>query len=372
VAVERADVVVIGAGPAGLAVAACLKRRGIEPVVVEATGQVGTSWRNHYKRLHLHTVKHLSHLPEMEMPSYYDRYPTRQQVVNYLERYAQHFHIQPRFAWPVGRASRSEERWLVEGPGDQALSAKHLVVCTGYNRTPNLPMFEGSFAGPMVHSSSYRDGSPYRDQDVLVVGCGNSGAEIALDLFEHGARPHLVVRSPIHVLPRDLLGRPSQETAVAMRRLPVGARDRIAGWMLKWAVGDLRRWGIERPAKGPVRLIVEEGRVSMLDVGTLALIKSGDIQVRVGVTRLDGHDVGFADGTTGRFDGIVLATGYKATLGDFLDGAADLVNDRGFPTRFGGNAAAPGLFFVGYKNPPTGALREMGIEAGEVAKAIAG
>jgi cation diffusion facilitator CzcD-associated flavoprotein CzcO len=202
------------------------------------------------------------------------------------------------------------------------------------------------------------------------MGCGNSGAEIALDLHEHGARPWLVIRAPIHVTPRDLYGRPAQETSLLLSRLPLRVADRIALTLLKVVVGDLSRYGIHRPEKGPIRMVVEHGRVSMLDIGTLALIKQGLVQVVPGVASLSEGRVTFVDGRTLPFDAIVLATGFRPGLAGFLDGAAQLTTERGTPKVFG-EAAAPGLYFIGFKNPPTGALREMALEAPRIARHIA-
>ena len=365
------DIVVIGAGPAGLAVSASLKRVDVPHVVVDRENDVGASWKRRYDRLHLHTVKEYSSLPFLAWLRETPRYPSRDDVVAYLEQYAVRHRITPRFGVHVQRVSRGADRFQVE-TGAGRLSPRFVVVATGYNSVPNRPEIPGlaAFAGSVVHSEAYKNPIPYVGMRTLVVGCGNSGAEIALDLAEHGVDVAMVVRGPVHVVPRDLLGRPSQKTNVMLSRLPVGARDALVSPILRLAVGDLSRWGIVRPALGPNRLIEEKGRIPILDIGTIAQVKAGRIRVRPAVEEMSQDRVRFADGRIEPFDAIILATGYHSGLDRFIDGFASIADARGRPDRFGEETRLPGLFFVGFRNPPTGALRQISREAPRVAAAI--
>ncbi|MEE2829808.1 MAG: NAD(P)/FAD-dependent oxidoreductase [Myxococcota bacterium] len=367
----EAPVLILGAGPAGLAVGACLKKAGIEPLILEKANQVGSTWHRHYRRLHLHTARRHSSLPLHPLPPDFPTFPSRQQVVDYLEDYSRTFDLRPRFGTQVARVRRSEESW--ELTTDQGLfRAGSLVMATGYNRKPYRPSFVGmeNFGGTILHSSEFQTGADFTGRRVLVVGCGNSGAEIALDLAEHGAIPSLVVRRPIHVTPRELLGTPSQTSNIRLSVLPVPLADFLALAVLRWVVGDLSSWGILRPKEGPNRQIWKYGRVPLIDVGTIDRIKDGTISVKPGVQEVGPRSVRFTDGEEEPFDALVLATGYRTALGDLLEDAEQLLNSRGQPHVFG-EEAAPGLFFVGYRNPPTGALREISLEAPRVARAIA-
>ncbi len=252
------------------------------------------------------------------------------------------------------------------------MTARVVVVATGDNGEPIRPAFPGltAFAGSVVHARDYRNPRPYAGTRTLVVGCGNSGAEIALDLAEHGVDVAMVVRGPVHVVPRDLFGRPSQETSVLLARLPVAVRDAVVTPILRFAVGDLSRWGIVRPTAGPARMIEEAGRVPMLDIGTIARVRAGSIQVVPGVQEVEPHGVRFADGRRRPVDAIILATGYRPALDRLVEGFAAIADGRGRPHRFGEETAIPGLFFVGFRNTPTGALREIAIEAPRVGAAI--
>ena len=294
------DIVVIGAGPAGLAVSASLRRAGLPHLVVDRAHDVGASWKQHYDRLHLHTVKRYSSLPFSPWPRETPRYPSRADVVSYLERYAEQHRITPRFGVEVRRVTSAasalhgrHQRWTtgaaIRGRGDG------IQRCREPRRN-----FQGSLGSPVsvVHTEAYKNPQPYMGKRTLVVGCGNSGAEIALDLAEHGVDVAMVVRGPVHVVPRDLLGRPSQETSVMLSRLPVAVRDALVSPILRLAVGDLSRWGIVRPAIGPTRLIEETGRIPILDIGTIAQVKAGRIRVLPAVQEVLPDRVRFVDGRT--------------------------------------------------------------------------
>ena len=369
---HRDDVLVIGAGPAGLAVSACLGREGVPYTLVERANAVAASWTRHYDRLHLHTVKRLSQLPFSPWPSDTPRYPSRADVVSYLQRYAVDHGIVPRTGIEVQYVARAGARFEVRTSAG-VMTPRVVVVATGDNGEPVRPAFPGlaTFAGRVVHAKDYRNPQPYLGARTLVVGCGNSGAEIALDLAEHGVEVAMVVRGPVHVVPRDLFGRPSQETSVLLSHLPVALRDALVAPILRLAVGDLSRWGIVRPAVGPGRMIEDTGRIPMLDIGTIAQVRAGRIRVVPGVAHVEPHGVRFADGTTRAVDAIILATGYHPALDRLVEGFAAIADSRGRPHRFGAETAMSGLFFVGFSNTPTGALREIALEAPRVAAHIA-
>ncbi len=204
---ERNGNHIVGAGPAGLAVGACLQRAGIPFLILEQAATVGATWHGHYDRLHLHTPKSLSALPYLSFPKDYPRYPSRLQVIDYLEEYAGHFALAPKFGQRVVAARPSAGGWEVQTQ-DARLEAANLVVATGLACAPYLPQWPGQadFQGSCLHSSAYRNGEPFRQRRVLVVGFGNSGGEIALDLWEHGAQTSMAVRSPVNVVPREVLG----------------------------------------------------------------------------------------------------------------------------------------------------------------------
>ena len=368
---QSEDVLVIGAGPAGLAASACLRHEGLQHVVLEREADIGSAWHRHYDRLHLHTTKAYSGLPMTPWPKATPRYPSRAQVVQYLQAYAAEHRIAPRLGVAVQAVTRRGDRFTVETSAG-VMTPRFVVMATGYNGVPNLPTVLGleRFRGAAIHARLYKNPAPYQGKRTLVVGCGNSGAEIALDLAEQGVDVAMVVRGPVHVIPRDMFGRPIQHTTVMLSHLPLGLRDAIAMGTIGLVVGDLSRWGIVRPAVGPNRMIEESGRVPLLDLGTIAMIKQGKIRVLPAVQEVFPDAVRFAGGAVHPFEAIIFATGYRPGLGDLIEGFETIADARGRPHRFGEETGIPGLFFVGFRNPPTGALREIALEAPRVARSI--
>jgi indole-3-pyruvate monooxygenase len=366
---------IVGAGPAGLATAACLRRRNIDALVLEAGPSLADAWRRHYDRLHLHTVKQQSQLPGLAFAEDLPRYPSRADFLAYLEAYAASFAIAPRTGEAVRRVRAADGGtggFVVES-ARAVYRARAVVVATGYNRLPNperLPDQE-RFRGTLIHSSVYRNAEAFVGQRVLVVGAGNTGAEIALDLAERGARPTLAVRTPVNVVPRDFLGMPTQLTSIRTRKLPLALRDRIGRLVSRLAFGNLARHGFGRPELGPLSAIKLRRRIPLIDVGTIGAVKRGEIAVKPAVERFTETGATFSDGSAGEFEAAILATGFRPALEEMLVAVPGLLDGQGYPLDWRGGAVAPNLFFVGYELAATGHLREIAIRAEAVAAEIA-
>jgi len=362
------DAIIVGAGPAGLACAATMRAAGISVTVFEKADSVGSVWRRHYDRLHLHTHRVHSGLPGMAMPSDYPAYPSRRQMVAYLEDFAARFDIRPRFNTEVLGIHRDGTRWRAE-TAFGSISAPAIIIATGIADAPYRPSWLGSetFAGRAIHSSEYRNPDSFAGQRVLVVGFGNSGGEIALDLANAGVHVALAVRGPVQILPRDLLGFPIVSWAILYRRLPARLVDLINAPVLRLAVGNFERLGLRRAAKGPLQMIEEDGHVPLIDIGTLAKIRDGSISIRSGIERFTYDGVKFTDAQAEQFDTVILATGYRPDLRRLLPDVPDVFDRHGMPTLTGQATAAPGLYFCGQITVPTGQLREIAIEAQRIA-----
>ena len=370
------ETLIVGAGPAGLAVGACLRRAGRELAIVERGDALGAAWRRHYERLRLHTVKRHSALPFRPFPVEDPEYVPRARVVDYLDDYARAFALAPELGVEVTHlAPRSDGGWHVD-TSKGARDCRFVVIATGYNHTPYRPALAGAdrFGGTILHSADYKSGASFAGKRVLVVGMGNTGGEIAIDLVEAGAAAvELSVRGPVHIVRRDPFGVPAQLLALATAWIPVGARDPLFRLLVKMTVGDLSKWGLRAPKEGIVAQLERSGRIPLLDVGTVALVQAGKVVVRPDLAELTARGARFADGSAADYDAIVLATGYRPGLAPLFDDAhaADLLDERGLPRTSGRESALPGLFFVGYHSPITGMLREIAREARRVASAIA-
>jgi hypothetical protein len=362
------DAVVIGAGPAGLASAACLGKRGLKAVILEKSGTVGAVWRRHYDRLHLHSDRWHSALPGLPMPVTYDRYPSRIQVIDYLETYARRFDLKPVFNACVEEIQRDGDDWRVR-TGETTWRARIVVVATGWADSPYSPTWPGiERFGRVLHSSLYRNPQPFLGQRVLVVGFGNSGGEIALDLAAAGVDVTLSVRGPVNIVPRDLLGVPILTWAIAQSWLPARIVDALNAPILRLAVGSIEKLGLTRATKGPLQSIEEEGRIPLLDVGTLAQIRAGRIAVRGPIASLAPNTVVFSRSAPERFDALILATGFRPDLRTLLPNCPGVLSENGTPLVSGRPTAEPGLYFCGALTSPTGQLREIAFEAVRIAE----
>lgn len=364
----NSDAIVIGAGPAGLACSATMRSAGLDVTVLEKEANVGAVWRRHYDRLHLHTDRNHSGLPGLPMPREYPTYPSRAQVVDYLEAYAAHFNVRPVFNTEVSRVARDGSHWCVE-TSEEAFSAPIVIVATGIAHAPYRPPWPGaeSFGGPIIHSSDYRNPAAFAGKRVLAVGFGNSGGEIALDLAEAGIDVTLAVRSPVQIIPRDLLGFPILTWVILYRHLPARLVDAINAPALRLRIGNFEKLGLRRAAKGPRRMVEEDGHVPLIDIGTVAKIRDGSIKIRGGIDRMTAGGVVFADGNSEQFDAIILATGFRPDLRRLIPDGDGLFDPQGMPRVTGKPTAAPGLYFCGQITVPTGQLREIGIEAQRIA-----
>ncbi|MFF9135213.1 flavin-containing monooxygenase [Streptomyces sp. NPDC014806] len=368
-------VYVVGGGPGGLATAYALRARGVRAVVLERSDRVGASWRRHYDRLHLHTTRRLSALPGLPMPRRFGRWPARDDVVRYLEKYAEHHALEIVTGVEVSRIDRTPDGtgWLLHATGGRELTGAAVVVATGFNHTPYVPDWPGreDYTGEFLHACDYRDAGPFAGRDVLVVGVGNTGAEIAVDLVEGGAaRVRLAVRTAPHIVRRSTAGWAAQYTGVLVRRLPVPLVDALARPLARLSVPDLSAHGLPRPNTG-LYSRVTEGAIPVQDVGLIDAVRAGRVEVVAAVEGFEGGKVVLADGSRVEPDAVVAATGYVRAL-EGLVGHLGVLDARGRPVVHGARSpqGAPGLYFTGFTNPISGMLRELALDAVRIAKAV--
>ncbi|MGZ8259078.1 MAG: flavin-containing monooxygenase, partial [Caldimonas sp.] len=301
------------------------------------------------------------------------QYVPRQGVVDYLTAYAARAGIAPHFGEEATSIVRDGDHWRTTTRAARTYRSNVVVVTTGANNQPNVPEIEGEreFAGTIVHSRDYRSAAPFAGRRVLVVGMGNTGAEIALDLAEHGVAVALSVRSPVNIVRRDVLGRPTQKTSIALARLPARVGDALSSFFATVTVGDIGRHGLRRSSIPPLRDLREFGRTPVIDVGTLARIRAGEIGVHPGILRLRADSGEFVDGSVVPFDAVVLATGYRAAVETLFPQTPVPVDEHGLPARVGGEGPLAGIYFVGFDTrQPGGLLRTIAAQATAVAERI--
>lgn len=367
-------VVVCGAGAAGLGAAACLRRAGLDAVILERSDRVGASWRSRYPALRLNTTGWMSTLPGYRASvRRYGEHPSRDDWIRYLEDYSAHHGLEVRFGTEVRRVDRPDGAWRVETNGD-TIEADAVVIAIGFDHDPHTPAWPGleDFGGELIHASAYHDPKPYRGKDVLVVGPGVTGSEVAHLIATGGAaRVSVASRTPPHIVRRKWLGVPIQLPGVVLHYMPLRVADRL-GASVEWMIaGNLSRYGLPRPRVGPATALAERHQSPLFDDGFVDSVKAGRIEIVAAVDGFDGDDVLLADGSRVRPDVVIAATGYRRGL-EPLVGHLGVLDEKGTPLVTGArqHPSAPGLFFTGYRTELSGQLRLMRFDARSIARAL--
>jgi len=370
--VPESAVIVLGGGASGLSAAAALARRRIDAVVLEQDARLGGTWARRYDRLHLHTVRRFSGLAHFPIPSRYPRYLSRDDFVAYLTEYARHFELRVVTGTTIrGVRSRgaSASGWTVETVGGGTWHGRVAVIATGQYRQPVVPPWAGreTYGGRIAHSVTYSNAGPYVGDRVLVVGAGNSGAEIATDLSDNGAAAvALSVRKSPPVVPRDPFGLPVQRTSMVLSALPPAISNRLGWATARLALGDLTRYGMPKGDFTPYTT----RRVPLIDVGFVDALKRGRVTVRPALERLTQTGAVFADGTSEPFDAIIAATGFTTGLESLIE-VPGVLNDLGEPQGTSGEPTRhPGLYFVGFTHSLRGHLFEANLASRRLARNV--
>ena len=357
--------VVIGAGPAGLAVAANLRRRGLRCDVLERGPSVGFAWQQRYDSLHLHTIRWLSALPGARIPRRCGRWVSGSDLVEYLRTYADRFRIRPEFGVKVERLDRCNGLWRMQTSAGER-DASVVIVATGYSRIPVMPDWSGrpSLNVPIIHSAEYRSPDRYSGQRVLVVGAGNSAAEIAVELARSEVAVDLSVRTAPNIVRRDTFGVPSQLLGIALKNAPQRLMNPLSTVLRRLTVPNLDRFGLPAPGGEGFTQFLRTCTVPILDHGFVREVRAGRIRIVPAVNDLAGNEVQLADGSTMRPDAVICATGYRPGL-EAMVGHLGVLDDNGTPVPHGPDGApnAPDLYFVGITVQLAGLLREIGRDA---------
>lgn len=357
---ERARICIVGAGPCGLTAIKNMRAAGLDNIVCyDDSAAVGGNWvycdtidrTSVYDSTHLISSTARSKFEDFPMPADYPTFPSHRQMRAYFESYSAHFGLLPfiRLHTRVERAVRREDgRWAISlsgaNCGEQIFD--HLVVCSGHHRDPLVPNYPGNFSGEVLHSREFKRPEPFRGKRVLVVGAGNSGCDIAVDVARVAERTCISMRRGYFIVPKMLYGRPIDAQLQRAQKLPRPLMQLLFRVMLRVAVGPWRRYGLQSPTCAPLEMH------PTLNTFILAALSDGRVQPRVGIERLDGVTVRFNDGTTEPFDTIIWATGFSTSF-PFLDSSiVDWETSRAPPLYLKMmHRRIANLYFIGFFQP---------------------
>jgi cation diffusion facilitator CzcD-associated flavoprotein CzcO len=367
--------IIIGAGPGGLAVAWTLKEAGLDPLLIDREKTACSTWHSYYPSLRMNSWRRLSSLPGMRLSAEYGPWPMRNDFLAYMKKYIEVLDPDVRYETEVHRVDRESGRWVVRTSGGD-LRAGNVVVATGLHRKPFVPDWPGldEFEGEFLHARSYRVPDPFAGKDVLVVGCGPTGIDIAVAVANAGASR---VRMSIRNMP--VLFKLSPTTSLLCQAIKHGPlpdwlvnRASLLMHRLQW--GDLSAYGLAAPKEGTMAGTARIGHsYGAIDRGLIAGVREGRIEVVPGVTGFDKKAVLLEDGRSVKPDVVVASTGQRPDMEGLLGHLGVLSRPGGRPVVHGGRTAphAPGLYFQGYRLPP-GQLPDMAVDARAIARAITG
>lgn len=362
------QIVIVGGGAAGLSMAGALAQHGHKAVILDRDSRTGDVWRQRYARLHLHTIRSLSHSPNQKLPKHLPRYVPKDDFADYMEDYAHQQDLDIRHGVTVTRIGQDGDGYQVETTEGDTWHCDICIVATGLNQVPFLPDWEGvnDYQGQLIHAHDHQSGKAFAGQRVLVIGIGNSGAEICADCVEQGAAQ---VDSSIRTFPtivkRDPLGVPVHIWGLLMLPLPSVFKDWIINKITRLELGDLKRHGMQAPDWKVFR----DSKIPMIDVGYVPQLKAGKITIKPDIERFTETGVIFSDDEAVDYDVVIAATGYRTGLERILD-IDGVIDDQGYLINNKGKTPYKGLWFIGYLDSPAGVLMISRIQSQKIAKSI--
>jgi len=346
----KSRLLIVGAGPVGLAMADALSRAGIAYDQVDASSGIGGNWRHGvYATAHVVSSKRSTAYADYPMPADYPDFPSAAQMLAYLESYARDRGLMPRIELNREVADarpNPDDSWTVTFSDGEARIYKGVIICNGHHWDRIMPELPGTFSGRIMHAKDYRQPSDLAGARVLVVGSGNSGCDLASEAARVAVSSDWSMRQGTWFLPKTAFGRPL--TDLPIWRLPIWAQRLALRGLIRLLIGDYRDYGLPWPGD---RLFE---RHPTFGTEALGYVRQGRIRPRPGIRSVDGHTVTFADGSTGTYDLIVAATGYRVSFPFLPEG---LVEVHGNVAQIFGGAFPAGvknLYIIGSEQPKNG------------------
>ncbi len=366
---------VIGAGSSGMVALKALVEAGVPVTCFEKGDRVGGNWvfRNRngmsasYRSLHINTSRERMEYSDFPMPKTYPDFPHHSQIAEYFDAYVDRFDLRRhiRFETGVAKAERTADGWALTLDDGSVEQFDALVVANGHHWDPRWPepAFPGSedFPGVQLHAHSFEDNAEWRDKSVLVVGMGNSAMDIAVEASWVASSTYLSARTPVHVVPKYVFGRPldQMESPAAARALPWKVRQKLTSTLLKVAVGDLTRYGLRKPAHGML-----QAHVTVSDT-ILTRLAHGAVKAKPNLARFEGSEAVFEDGTRAHVDVVVYCTGYRISFPFFDEELVSAPDNRISLYKRVFHPSLPGLAFIGLVQP-LGAIMPIAEEQGRL------
>jgi cation diffusion facilitator CzcD-associated flavoprotein CzcO len=327
---------IIGAGFAGLGVAAAFRRNGIDFEQFEATDAIGGNWSHGvYETVHIISSRKTTEYADFPMPSSWPDFPSAAQMLEYLNAYADHHALRPnlrlsskviRVAPEDAEAGTWRVAWETEGGATHERVFDGVVVCNGHHWASRLPSYPGKFDGELIHSKSYKRPSRLVGKRVLVIGGGNSACDIAVEAARFAESAHISMRRGYWFLPKTFFGVPLVELMKGWMPAPI--QRAVVRGIVRIAVGPYERYGLKHPDHRPFE------HHPTVNSELLYHLRHGTITPHEDVRRWDGDHVEFVDGTRERFDLVVAATGYDVSFPFLAEGVVTWKD--GFPQLIGG------------------------------------
>ena len=349
---------IVGAGSSGIVAVKYFKANGLKFDCFEKGSDIGGNWRYNndnglssaYRSLHIISSKWNMQYSDFPMPEDFPDYGHHSDVLRYFESYIDHFELRQHITFNtevVKIAPAANRKWDVTLSTGETRRYDAVVIANGHHWQPQIPDFPGNFNGQTLHSHHYKTADRFENKRVLIVGIGNSACDIAIDLCRIAKSVHLSTRRSAHIVPKYLLGRPTDQWTHPLleRFLPIPLRRQAFRLLTFLTVGNQERYGLPRPKQ---KMMQEH---PTLNQEFLAYVGHGRVKIKPNIRKLQGDFVEFEDNTSEPFDAIIYGTGYQISFPFFDPGLIDVTGNRVHLYRKVIHPDLPNLYFLGLIQP---------------------